>query len=335
MVKCAMIMAAGQGMRMRPLTLKRPKPLCELMGKPLIYQALQNCKLLGAQEVLINTHYLPAQLEKRLGRSFLGMTLHYQHELSVLGTGGALLMARDFFRRFEGPYIVANADTPVQLNVQTFLEKAGERDFDALMVVKKIDSKDDSDLRWSSARRITAFSKHGKSKPKNTDSGKYCGTQLMTPYVLQNLPHLPNFCFIKDYYVPSVEKLNLRSLETEGQFVDISTAEELWEVNMKCLEDLSKSIKVNSEYCELEKGVFVEQGVKLPEEVKFQGPVLICNGANVEKGSVIGPFVILGECTKVGRDAKLERAVVFSKSTIAPGSSVKNGIVCDDMTLTF
>ena len=117
----AMILAAGLGTRLRPLTDTIPKPLLPVEGLPLIVWNLLLLRAGGIREVIINLHYLGSMIEEALGDgSRWDMRITYSHEAELLGTGGGLKAAEWFF---DGqPFLVMNGDTLIDLDLQAFLD---------------------------------------------------------------------------------------------------------------------------------------------------------------------------------------------------------------------
>ena len=107
--RTAMVMAAGLGKRMRPLTETRPKPLVEVAGKPLIDHVLDRLRAAGVEEVVVNVHYLPELLEAHLAahRGGLGVTISDERTL-LLETGGGLVQAAPMIA--EDTFLVVNSD---------------------------------------------------------------------------------------------------------------------------------------------------------------------------------------------------------------------------------
>lgn len=105
----AMILAAGLGKRMRPLTDTLPKPLLPVGGKPLMMYHIERLKELGVREFIINTAYLGEKIEELLGDGFaLGVSIEYSREEEPLETGGALLQALPLLG--EDPFLLVNGD---------------------------------------------------------------------------------------------------------------------------------------------------------------------------------------------------------------------------------
>ena len=116
-----MILAAGLGTRLRPLTETIPKPLLPVGGTPLIVWNLLLLRAGGIRDVIINLHYLGSMIEEVLGDGARwDMHIVYSHESALLGTGGGLKAAEDFF---EGEsFLVINGDTLIGLDLPAFFE---------------------------------------------------------------------------------------------------------------------------------------------------------------------------------------------------------------------
>ena len=105
----AMILAAGEGLRMRPLTLERPKPLIELAGKPLLQHHLERLRAAGIKDVVINVSYLGEMIIDYFGNgSSFGVNIEYSREESALETAGGILNAAPLLG--PDPFVLINGD---------------------------------------------------------------------------------------------------------------------------------------------------------------------------------------------------------------------------------
>lgn len=112
----AMVLAAGQGTRLRPVTDGKPKALVPVAGRPMIEYALLLLRHYGIREIIINLHHFGEQIEKHLGDGRkLGLEISYSIERELLGTGGGLLKAKPFLQ--DGTFIVINTDALIDLNL--------------------------------------------------------------------------------------------------------------------------------------------------------------------------------------------------------------------------
>jgi len=123
----AMILAAGLGKRMRPLTDNTPKPLLRVAGRYLIEFHLERLAESGFKEVCINTHWLGEQLPEALGNGERwGLNVQYHHENTLLETAGGILAVLPLLSEGEQPFLVVNGDVYTELNLQTWLNEAPE-----------------------------------------------------------------------------------------------------------------------------------------------------------------------------------------------------------------
>ena len=130
----ALVLAAGMGERLRPLTDVTPKPMLELGGRPLIHYPLAMLKRAGITEVAINVHHLASVVQRGLGDgSALGLTITYAPEPVLLGTGGPLNGLREFLGGNKSTFVIANSDTILDLDLSAML--AFHRDRAALATI--------------------------------------------------------------------------------------------------------------------------------------------------------------------------------------------------------
>lgn len=116
----ALVLCAGEGSRLRPLTLTRPKPLIEVGGSPLVAHALRWLRSFGIRDVAINLHYLPETITTVLGDgSQYGVAITYSYEETLLGTAGAARQLLDWFR---GTFIVVYGDVLTDVDITTLLQ---------------------------------------------------------------------------------------------------------------------------------------------------------------------------------------------------------------------
>jgi len=139
----AMILAAGFGKRLRPLTEKCPKPLLPVGGTPLIVWNLLLLRRYGLRDVMINLHYLGHRIQATLGDGTAwGMRIAYSVEQDILGTGGGLKRAEWFFDK--KPFLVLNGDILIDLNLKNLMEYHARSGGIATMVLR-----DDPDVeQW-------------------------------------------------------------------------------------------------------------------------------------------------------------------------------------------
>ena len=134
----ALLLAAGLGTRLRPLTDRMPKCLVPIHGKPLLAYWLELLLPHGVSEVLINTHYFAPQVEAFREASAWRERMTLVYEPKLLGTGGTVLANRAFFGRAS--FMVAHADNLVRFDVEGFLEAHARRPTGTVMTMMTFDT---------------------------------------------------------------------------------------------------------------------------------------------------------------------------------------------------
>jgi NDP-sugar pyrophosphorylase family protein len=134
----AMILAAGLGTRLKPLTYKTPKALVPFKGIPLVERVIRNLAVAGVHQVMVNVHHFASRVVEFLdGLTVEGMTIHISDETSeLMDTGGALLQAREFLRK-EDNFIVHNVDIFTDLDIVDLIRHHREGNALATIAVKK------------------------------------------------------------------------------------------------------------------------------------------------------------------------------------------------------
>ncbi len=131
----AMVLAAGQGTRLRPLTDARPKALVPVRGRPMIEYSLLLLRHYGISDIVINLHHHGEQIETRLGNgNHLGLQISYSIEPELLDTGGGLLKAKPFLQ--NDTFIVINTDVLIDLHLDQLLKFHKEQEAAATLVLR-------------------------------------------------------------------------------------------------------------------------------------------------------------------------------------------------------
>lgn len=183
----AMILAAGFGTRLRPLTNTIPKPLLPVGGTPLIVWNLLLLRRYGIREVMVNLHHLGSLIEKELGNGdALGMRISYSPEPIILGTGGGIKQAEDFFQ--GEPFLVLNGDTLLELDVSDLLCFHRQHHPLATMVVRE----DPDAERWGAVeldheQRVVRINGRGCLGKVASAVRMFAGVHVMHPRLLRTV----------------------------------------------------------------------------------------------------------------------------------------------------
>lgn len=221
----AMILAAGLGTRLRPLTDVTPKPLLPVAGTPMIVWNLLLLKRHGIRDVVINLHHLGDIIRQALGDgSALGMRLIYSYEPVILGTGGGIKQAEPHFQ--GEPVLVLNGDTLFELDLGAVMAFHRERAAAATLVLRQ----DPDAARWglvevTDRAEIVRITGRGRSAPTVTAARMFAGIHILHPRLLRYLP-ADTECSIIDAYVKGIQDgERILGFDFDGFWSDVGTPE--------------------------------------------------------------------------------------------------------------
>lgn len=215
----ALVLSAGYGERLRPLTDTVPKPLLEVGGRPLIHYPLLMLRAAGITEVAINVHHLAAQIEASLGDGrALGLNIVYSREPELRGTGGPLLDLRDYFG--NDTFVILNCDTILGLDLARMIAFHREHGATASLALYEAGDPDaysrieiDADNR---IRRMRLLKGRARGEFADYPSAvasaiaaslvpyMYCGVLVCEPAIYRSaMPEHPPFSLMADLFAPA------------------------------------------------------------------------------------------------------------------------------------
>lgn len=209
----ALLLAAGFGTRLRPITDHIPKCLVPICGKPLLGYWLDLLLPNGVDRVLINTHYLPGAIQSYVAASPWRDSIDLVHEDELLGTGGTVLRNRNFFR--NEPFIVAHADNLTRFDTRSFLEAHARRPIGVEITMMTFDTdipKTCGIVEQDERGVVTAFHEKSVSPPGNrANAAVYIFEPLVVDFLagigrevidlsLEVLPHYVDLGHIQTFH---------------------------------------------------------------------------------------------------------------------------------------
>ncbi len=214
----AILLAAGLGTRLRPLTDQMPKCLVPVKGKPLLQIWLERLSVVGVSEFLINTHYLADQVHDFLERTSYRVTC--SHESELLGTAGTLNKNRDFLAG-EDAFLV-HADNYCLADFSAFMKAHQSRPSECCMTMMTFRTQQPQQcgiVEVNSCGVVESFHEKVKNPPGNLANG---AVYILAPEALGDIPQTA-----KDLSTEVLPKLigRIQTYETKEPFIDIGTPE--------------------------------------------------------------------------------------------------------------
>jgi len=215
----AMILAAGLGKRMRPLTDHTPKPLLSVAGKPLLQYHLEKLQQAGIREVVINLAYLGEQIRRFVGDGqAFGLAVHYSEEPEPLETGGALLQALPLLG--EAPFLLINGDVWTDYPLTELAQPALPDSIDGrLLLVPNPEFHPVGDFALTDDQRLSL----AEDAPRHT----FAGISLLRPGLIADYPKKRRLFPLLEALQPAITAGRLEGRLHTGAWSDVGTPERL------------------------------------------------------------------------------------------------------------
>jgi mannose-1-phosphate guanylyltransferase len=203
----ALILAAGEGSRLRPLTSDRPKPMLPVAGQPLLEHTVRWLRGYGVKEIAVNLHYHPEAILSHFGDgSAFDVRMTYSHEDPILGTAGAVSKLADFLA--GGPFVVVYGDVLTDLNLRDLLafhHERAVRDPDTAVTMSMYHVPNPTEVGLvgtNGVGRVTRFLEKPKPEEVFTDLAN-AGILVVEPWVIQRIPR-DTFCDFGNHLLPQL-----------------------------------------------------------------------------------------------------------------------------------
>jgi len=314
----AMILAAGEGTRLRPLTHKRPKPLIPVLNTPLLEITLSYLKNFSFKRILINSHHLADQItdfiagQKKRG----GLELEVQFEPEILGTGGGMARSRDFWH--SRTFLVINGDILTDINLTKVIEFHLSHGGPVTLVIHD----------YPAFNQITVDAQ-GRIERFRTEPGKglaFTGIHILNQEIFQYLPLSGSFDIVPVYQQMIEEGQPVWAFISQGHYWrDIGTPTSYLKIHEELL---------NKEFASTPTPSLpplwgrVSEGGEINKRSLANGRrVLIHPEAEVEDGVKFAGWAVIGKGCRLKKGCRIADSILWEQVVLEEGVSVANSIV--------
>lgn len=329
----AMILAAGLGIRLQPLTDRLPKPLLPLMLVPMVGHLLAQLRCQGVREVVVNGHHLSDQLAAWLGDgSRWDLRLTFVHEPEILGTAGALKNAEPLLR--GAPFLVINADVLADFDLKALWTCHRARGALVTMVVRPDPAACDArPVVIDEDDRVRRINGRPEEKERPLDSGLcrnddtvFTGIQVVEPQVLDVIPAN---CFVSttaDTYPQLLQDGQpVLAYRHHGYWLDVGVPERYLQAHW----DLLDGALGTSWEGRLPAGSRVVRGAGEQQlnDAALNPPVVLGAGVTLAAGARVGPYAVLGAGCRLEPNAEVRESVLGDNTTIGADAALRRCIL--------
>jgi mannose-1-phosphate guanylyltransferase len=313
-----MVLAAGLGTRLRPLTYEITKPMVPVLDRPVMAHIVDLLDRHSFGEVIANLHHFPDSI-----REYFGERLHYRYEQELLGTAGGVRACREFFG--EDSFLVISGDALTDIDLTALAARHRESGGVATLAVKKVaDTREYGVVLHDREGRITGFQEKPSPEEALSDLGN-CGIYVFTPEIFDYFPARPFADWAQDLFPALLAGDVPFHIHEVGEYWnDIGS---LAELRQGTFDALRGELRLQVQGSELAPGVVVSGGGALPADVDLQAPAWIGREVRIGEGArLMGP-VVLGDGAVIGERTQLRETIVFPGTQVAP-ESILIGAIC-------
>ena len=337
-----MILAAGKGTRVRPLTYELPKPMIPLLGKPVMAYLIEHLAKHNVNEVMVNVSYLHEKIQQYFGDGHrFGIEIGYSFEGDIsngkivpspVGSAGGMRKIQDFGGFFNETTIVICGDAIIDLDITAAVAEHRRKGALVSLVAKEVPMDKVSDygiVLTDENGKIVSF----QEKPSQTIAKSNLastGIYIFEPEAINLIPSGSTFDIGSDLFPLLVDKgLPFYAINQNFNWIDIGLVTDYWEVMQQLMQGEVPSMNMPGK--QIRPGVWVGLNVRIDwENTKIEGPVYIGSGARVDKGAeIVGPTWISDGC-HVQRGGKVVRSVLFEYTRVGQDFSFEEMIVCGE-----
>jgi mannose-1-phosphate guanylyltransferase len=337
-----MVLCAGFGTRLRPLTDKIPKPMVPLCGLPLLRYNLALLKGAGVTSIVINTHHLGVEMEKgaREIAGALGLDLEVsREEKHILGTGGGVRKAASLLG--AGTFFLLNGDMLFDVDLAAALQSHRKAGAVATMVLAPYPRGANYGAVETDARmNVRRIAGRGAPLEPGLTRMHFTGVHVVEPELIARLPADGESDINRTAYIRLIhDGAKVNGYLQGGYWGDLGAPRSLLRANLDVmegrvpLERFRPGADPFEGALEVLPGVRVHDGARIDPQAVLLGPALIHAGAVVAAGAQVGPDAVLGKNVRVDAGASVIRAVCWDNTHVAPGERIENQIASPGVRL--
>ena len=321
----AVVMAGGEGTRLRPLTLNRPKPLVPVLNKPIAQHIIEHLKRAGIEDIVVTLYYLAEEIQNGFGDgSEFGVNLHYSIEDSPLGTAGSVKKAEHLLK--DEAFIIVSGDALTDIDVEKAVAFHKANKAEATLVLKRVPNPlEFGVVMIGDDGRIIRFLEKpswGEVFSDTVNTGMY----ILEPSVFALMEQEKSYDWSQDIFPRLLaEGRPLFGYVMEEYWTDVGSLEQYRESQYEMLHG-ETTLPIEGE--KRAEGVYVGEGTHIDPGAKIVSPAFIGANCRIKAGAVVGPDTVVGDNCIVEEEARVERSVLWNSVYVGKKASLKACTIC-------
>ncbi len=317
----AIIMAGGEGRRLRPISMLRPKPMVNLFDKPVMEHIIELLKKHEIKDICVTLRYLPRVVTDYFGDgSEFGVNIEYRIEEEPLGTAGGVKACCDFIKNED--FLVISGDAVCDFDLKKCINFHFEKKSPATIILcEKEEPLEYGLVLTDNESRITQFIEK-PSWDRVFTNAVNTGIYILSPEVLSRIPEGRSYDFGKDLFPGLLaEGVPMYAYTAQGYWCDIGSSG----AYLKSFFDvLDGNVALNADLSG-EKATVLKS--EIPADLKIIPPCYVGSDVAFESGVRIGPYAVIGSGSYIGANSKIEHSLIDG-ARIGSNSEICGSIVC-------
>jgi len=319
----AVIMAGGQGTRLRPLTSNQPKPMIRVANVPCMEHIVNLLKRHGFTDILATLAYMPDSIRGYFGDgSGWDVSMEYSVEEEPMGTAGSVKLVEE---RLGERFVVVSGDALTDVDLGAAVAFHEERGGEVTLVLKQVDDPSEFGIVVTGDDgRVERF----LEKPDEEEIFSYTantGIYVVEPGVLRDIPEGQEYDWSKELFPKLLDEGRpVYGYVMEGYWEDIGNIEQYMDAQRAVLDGEVQGVEPPGE--RLAEGVYVGRGARYDEDA-LEAPVVLGDGVRVEPGARVGPHSVIAANVSVGTNAEVSRSTVAEGARIGDGAKLDGALV--------
>jgi len=314
----AVVLAAGEGQRLEPLTNLRPKPMVPIANQPLLEYVIDSVSDAGIDEIVLVVGYKRERIQTYFGDGHRwGVDIEYAVQEKQLGTGHAVLQAED---HVDDEFLVLNGDRIITADLVEQLVEKRRNTAETVMAVTRADDPSEYGVVTLDGDRVTGITEKPQATTAPSDivnAGVYAFDQSVFDAIRDIDPDPTGELALTAAIERHLDDEPVRAVRYRGLWVDVSYLWDVTAVTAQVLDELDDPIQ---------NGV-VDEGAQVADDVRIGSDTRVGANATVRRGSALGNNVT------VGANAVLSNVVAFDDATIGDGAVLNDCIVAENATV--
>ncbi|HXH96550.1 MAG TPA: sugar phosphate nucleotidyltransferase [Gaiellaceae bacterium] len=324
----AVVMAGGEGTRLRPLTSNQPKPMVPIVGKPCMEHIIELLKRHGFEDVIVTVAFLPQAIRSYFGGGeTLGIDIGYSVEESPLGTAGSVRLAAG---RLDDTFLVISGDALCDVDLTRLVDFHREKRASVTIGLKSVDNPLEFGIVVTDEEgRVERFLEKpswGQVFSDTINTGIY----VLEPEVLKHVPTDRPYDFSKELFPLLLEMGRpIFGCVLDGYWQDIGNLDQFRQANFDALDE---KVRLEMPGIRIRGNVWLGEGVDLDDLGSLEGPVYVGNYCRIGQGARVGPYTVLSTSVTVRERGRVVRSIVDASTYVGRSADIEGAVLgrsCD------